>query len=361
MALTFGFYNSLDGDRKYDAEQMGSIFDGVIKDGVYMDIGDHFNVTPSGSGLGLIIGSGRAWFNHTWTYNDSPMDGLMVPTADPVNTRIDAVVLDVNKEDNTRANSIIIVTGVVSATNPQKPALANTEQHKQYPLAYITVTPNMTTLTQSAIENTVGTLECPFVTGVVQTMEIDTLIAQWQQQWQEDITVRIKETDSWTQSQKFQFENWRDEQENNYNAWMNKQETDYSSWIKGQEQDWSDWSEANKITFQTWFESLQTILADDVAGNLQVQIDNLTKKEFDHFHGMMNKTTKIATTDVVTITETTDEAVNTTVIFESGDTTTITATLVPNDGEYQYVKTTTITQSGDDIDISETYEQKGKE
>lgn len=35
MAFTFGFYNSLNGDRKYNAEQVSSIFDGLISDGVY--------------------------------------------------------------------------------------------------------------------------------------------------------------------------------------------------------------------------------------------------------------------------------------------------------------------------------------
>ena len=31
MAVTYGFYNSVSGDRKYDTQQMASIFDGVIQ------------------------------------------------------------------------------------------------------------------------------------------------------------------------------------------------------------------------------------------------------------------------------------------------------------------------------------------
>ena len=30
MAFTYGFFNSLNGDRKYTAEQLSSIFDGLI-------------------------------------------------------------------------------------------------------------------------------------------------------------------------------------------------------------------------------------------------------------------------------------------------------------------------------------------
>ena len=50
MAVTYGFYNSVSGDRKYDARQIASIFDGVILDGVYQSIGTALIVTAS-SGL----------------------------------------------------------------------------------------------------------------------------------------------------------------------------------------------------------------------------------------------------------------------------------------------------------------------
>ena len=39
MAVTYGFYNSLNKDRVYNAEQMSSIFNGIITDGVFASIG----------------------------------------------------------------------------------------------------------------------------------------------------------------------------------------------------------------------------------------------------------------------------------------------------------------------------------
>ena len=53
MSVTYGFYNSINGDRKYNALEMSSIFDGIIVDGVYMSIGDALNVKSSG---GMEIG-----------------------------------------------------------------------------------------------------------------------------------------------------------------------------------------------------------------------------------------------------------------------------------------------------------------
>lgn len=44
MSVTYGFYNSLNGDRKYNAEQVSSLFDGLIIDGVFASIGTAFAV-----------------------------------------------------------------------------------------------------------------------------------------------------------------------------------------------------------------------------------------------------------------------------------------------------------------------------
>ena len=45
MAVTYGFYNALNHDRLYDAIQMSSIFDGIIRDGIFSTIGDTMIVT----------------------------------------------------------------------------------------------------------------------------------------------------------------------------------------------------------------------------------------------------------------------------------------------------------------------------
>ena len=66
MAFSYGFYNSLNGDRKYDSEDLSRMFDGIIYDGVIGAVGDTFAV-KAGTGNTVNVSSGRAWFNHTWT------------------------------------------------------------------------------------------------------------------------------------------------------------------------------------------------------------------------------------------------------------------------------------------------------
>lgn len=176
MALTSGFFNSINHDRLYDATQISTLFEGLINDGVYQGVGNIFKVSAS-NGMNVTVDTGRAWFNNTWTRNDA-LIVLTVPTAEQVLKRIDAVVIEVNSLDTVRNNTIKIVKGT-PASNPSKPSLTKNDDVHQYPLAYITVDPNVTKITQQKIQNAVGTSACPFVTGIIDTLDIDNLIAQW--------------------------------------------------------------------------------------------------------------------------------------------------------------------------------------
>lgn len=176
MAVTYGFYNSLNKDRVYNAEQMSAIFDGVITDGVFASIADHM-MPVAGTGLQVIVKPGKCWFNHTWTLNDAELP-LTIATADVSLTRIDAIVVEINSAASTRANTIKVVKGTPSA-NPAKPTLTNTETLHQYALGYIKVTPGMTSVTADKIEVNVGKTGCPFVTSVLQQTDITDLFNQW--------------------------------------------------------------------------------------------------------------------------------------------------------------------------------------
>lgn len=176
MAITYGFYNSLNGDRRYNAEQLSSIFDGMVTDGVFSSIGKFLSVTPV-SGMTVKVAPGKAWFNHTWTINDSDYP-INIAASDPSLKRIDAVVLRVNASDSARENSIMVLKGTPSS-NPVKPSMTNTEFIHDHALAYITVKGGATSLTASDIQIVVGTSETPFVTAILQQATIDSLFQNW--------------------------------------------------------------------------------------------------------------------------------------------------------------------------------------
>lgn len=182
MAFTCGFFNSDRGDRKYNAEQISAIFDGIIADGVFATIGDHMMVT-AGTGMQVLVGTGKAWFDHTWNVNDS-LYSLEIEKSDVSLDRIDAVVLETNHSDSVRFNGFKVIQGAVSST-PVKPTLTNTETIHQHPLAWVRVTAGATAITASMIENVVGKSECPFVTGVVEVTNIDDIFNQWNGEFDE--------------------------------------------------------------------------------------------------------------------------------------------------------------------------------
>ena len=250
MSVTYGFYNSIKGDRKYNALEMSSIFDGIIVDGVYMSIGDALNVKSSG-GMGITVGIGRAWFNHTWTLNDSLLP-LTLANSDVLLNRIDAIVLEVNNNTEVRKNTIKMLKGTPSS-KPVKPTMTEGELLNQHPLAYISIPAGATSISQSNIENAVGTSACPYVTGVLKGMDIDKLVAQWGAQWAEWLS---SNTDAWK-------------------AFMSDNTNEWKSFMAKNKNEWSALINGNTSEFETWFEHMKDQLSEDAAGNLQLQVDNL--------------------------------------------------------------------------------------
>ena len=249
MAFTFGFYNAIYDqstatyDRTYNAEQMSSLFDGIITDGVLTAAayGDGMAVVV-GEGMQVIVSTGRAWFNHTWNYVDS-MYPLTIDTAEVVNYRIDAVVLEIDSSVASRTNRLRIVRGGnidgqggvadPDRTRATRPNMQHTEELNQYALAYVTVPPKATAIASANIENVIGTTETPYCTGLIQQLTIDQIMANWVNQFTELFNSKSDEADLWMQQ--------------------------------------------NRVYFDEWFETIQTVLDGDVAGHLQNEIVSIEK------------------------------------------------------------------------------------
>lgn len=253
MAVTYGFYNALNHDRLYDAIQMSSIFDGIIQDGIFSTIGTSMIVTAPEDGMFVDVGPGRAWFNHTWTLNDTEYP-IEAEAAEVVLDRIDAVVIEVNANPEVRANSIKFVKGTPSS-NPVKPTLIHNAEVNQYALAYVTIRAGQTTIFQADIENVVGTDETPFVTGLLQQVSVEQLLLQWND-------------DFYRYFAAFQAHNNAE-----FNTWMEAKVADYNQWYAAMEEEGAQ----DLATFDTWFQHMKDQLDEDAAGHLQAEIDELAE------------------------------------------------------------------------------------
>lgn len=201
LSVKSGFFNSKEGthDRMYNAEDMSSIFDGLILDGVYADLGDRFVVKSKG-GLSVTIGSGRAWFNNTWFVNKA----LVVKQLDdaipnPAFGRFDIIGIEVNLDSEVRETRFFYTVGD-AATDYKKPELIHDEYVNQYPIAYIEFTPGTESITDANIENVVGTDVCPFVTGILEHTDINDLLAGWNAKAEEMLANNTKEFQEWFDS-----------------------------------------------------------------------------------------------------------------------------------------------------------------
>ena len=202
MTITSGFFNSMNHDRLYDAEQLSSIFDGIINDGVFESIGNAFAVSPNSElNDSIIVGIGRAWFDHVWILNDAQYNVTLSPPS-TIYKRIDAVVLDVDRRDSVRAATISVVEGT-PALDPVPPSMLDEELHKQYPVAYITMPPGESEIISGAnIKRTVGTDDCPIVTGPLEVVNSDTFFAQMDAAFNEFQTATETEWDQWFETAK---------------------------------------------------------------------------------------------------------------------------------------------------------------
>lgn len=255
MSVSSGFFNSLNGDRKYNAAQMSAIFDGLIIDGVFASIGTAFAVKAAG-GLTVNVGIGKAWFDHTWTVNDSILP-MTAPEAEVLLDRIDAVVLEVNGMESVRENTIKFVKGNPSSA-PSRPTLTNEGNVHQYPLCYIYRKYGTAVINQADITPMVGTESTPFVTGILQTISLDELLGKWQD-----------ELDRFTDARSQEVDDWIAQEESDFTAWFNKMKADIQ-----QEQNVLDqWIASEQADFLAWYNQMKDQLSGDVAGNLQLEID----------------------------------------------------------------------------------------
>lgn len=174
MAITYGFFNSLNGDRKYNAENIGRYLHGIVSSGVYADSSDSLQVF-AGSGMEVIVQPGRAMLDYHYMENDDTM--TLTLAAGGTQDRIDAIVARLDMTN--RLCEIAVVTGTPAAT-PVRPTMRRTDVIKEYMLASVYVTKLSSEITQANITDTrPDTTVCGWVTGVIDQVDTSTLWAQW--------------------------------------------------------------------------------------------------------------------------------------------------------------------------------------
>lgn len=197
MSLTFGFYNAVNGDRTYDALDMSRFLDGLVCDGIYEHVGKKFEVKAK-SGMDITVGTGRAWFQHTWTHlsaesASTPDVGMtLTVTTGGASARTDCVVLEVNTTNETSANGTPPRSNriyILQNTPWYNVTRGTQEGVYRYPLAELSIPANAWSIEQVTIDNKLGKayegtgiVYTPIVTGVLETVDISAQLSSANQQ-----------------------------------------------------------------------------------------------------------------------------------------------------------------------------------
>lgn len=175
MSVTFGFFNSINGDRTYNADDMSEYFNGLVSNGVYESVGGALQVL-AGSGMTVNVQTGRAIINSKWLKNDAVLS-LNITAAHAVLNRYTAIVLRLDM-----ANRLVEITTKdgTPASSPVKPTMQNDNTMIELCLAYVYVGAGVTTISQANITDMRASSSCGWVTGVVKQVDTSQLFLQWQ-------------------------------------------------------------------------------------------------------------------------------------------------------------------------------------
>lgn len=180
MSLKYGFFDSVDGDRKYSASDIGEYFLKLISNGIFATPANAMQVkattTPS---MGVYVTAGWAFINCKYLHNTAAYP-LTITTADQAYPRIDRVVMQMNPALDTRACTIYVKTGQASAS-PTAPSLTRVSGGTwELSLAQIYVAAGTTSISQANItDERANTSVCGYVTGLIDQIDTTDLFAQY--------------------------------------------------------------------------------------------------------------------------------------------------------------------------------------
>lgn len=240
------FFNSVNGDRKYKAEDFAEFFNSLVTNGVFPNPSTNLQVTANNN-MTVTLKSGKAWINgHVYINTDDLV--LTIDVADGVLNRIDRLVLrldTVNREIKAQ------VKKGTFASSPVSPTLQRDADGFELGIADVYVGKGTVSIVQANITDLrMNTGLCGWVNSLIQA----------------DTTAIFN-----------QYLNW-------YQTTTGKYEQDINT-IKTQFQQ----------EFDTWFATIKDTLSGDVAGNLLNKVNALETNLSTANTNITNVTNDLAT------------------------------------------------------------------
>ncbi|APQ67772.1 hypothetical protein RSJ8_2879 [Clostridium botulinum] len=224
-------FNSINGDRRYKAEDFASYFASFIGDGIFPNPSTGLQVIDNND-MSVAVQAGKGWIKG-YFYQNTDDFILKVDVADSLLNRIDRVVLRLDY--NKRAVNLFIKKGTF-ASSPVAPLLQRDADIYELGLADIYVRAGVISIIQSNITDLRLNKElCGIVHGTIDQVDTTTIFNQYLE-WYKNITGKT-------------------------------------------EQELQNIKENLETDFNVWFADVKNILSGDVAGNLLNLINTKVSNE----------------------------------------------------------------------------------
>ena len=246
MAVRGFFYNSVNKDRLYNGQDMNEDKAPFYKEGVAYG---HLQVTADGESMAVKVDGGSrtgyAYINLHTIHNTTVLE-LPVSGSNGTLPRIDRVIL--RNDETERKPSIFILEGAYSS-NPQPPELTNNDTIQEKCLAEIYVAAGAVAISQSDITDTrADTGLCGFIASQFEDFDFSQFTKQ-------------------------------------FNAWFalekKSMEQDHANFIEEYAEMTQAFMTDQEAQWNKWFKEKQTELSGDIAGKLQLQIDDVKEKVYN--------------------------------------------------------------------------------
>ena len=144
-----GFFNSIDGDRKYDADDISNYFLKLISNGVFATPANSMQIQAT-TGMKVKVTPGWAFINCKWFRLDTDYT-ITLDKADSRYDRGDRIVLRLDPTESVRSVTIAVKKGTASSPTKIVPLTRVTNGIWELSLAQVWIYANSTEIKQSAI------------------------------------------------------------------------------------------------------------------------------------------------------------------------------------------------------------------
>ena len=200
-----GFFNSVNGDRKYDADDISNYFLKLISNGVFATPSNSMQVQAAG-GMKIKVTPGWAFVNCKWLRLDTDYY-ITLDKSDVQYNRLDRIVVRLDPTESVRSVTIAVKKGTASSPTKIVPLTRVKNGIWELSLGQVWVMANATEIRQSNIIDERGNTDvCGWVTGLIDQIDTTSLFAQYDDAFKESLKHNEDVYEYFIDESKYQFD-----------------------------------------------------------------------------------------------------------------------------------------------------------